>query len=527
MVNSLASTESEKLGYEQVLWEKCLETLEHVIPRPTYELCLRGSHATGSVEQCLRIRLAHHFALDMVTRRKPVVTESARKVLRELAGSHWDLEWVAESEDDATNNTHEPETTRTASAPITSVPLQDAPEGTPKRPPRNATIPVSASTSTVAALAPRSTSTRSNKHGADSNPSADQCRPVNGPASCAESADDRFTFERFVEGPSNHMAIRAACEIVERPGGRFNPLLIYGEAGLGKSHLLRAVQNRLRARNPRLRQVLTSSESFTNELVDAFQNHSMTQFRKKYRHVDVLLIDDMEFLINKERIQEEFYHTFEDHVMSGRQVVLTCDRPPHLLKALQERLHSRISSGLAVDIVPPTLEMRKQILRQQVREAGSSLSEEALAYISEQFHGSVRRLEGALVRVLAVADTLGTRSPDIGLVRHALSSILPTREARTRVITLETILQTVCGFYRVERDDLLGSRRDRNVTTPRHIAMYLAQELTSMRCREISEAFGNRDYSTVVHAIKKIAAQVEHPRIKSDLSQIQDMLSES
>jgi chromosomal replication initiator protein len=458
------------------LWQSCLERLEKLLPRPTFEMCLRGSRATCPAPGRLRVTLSHGYAYDMLrSRQRLSVLEAARKAVEEVAGEGWEVEWAAPTREEEEAQGAAPE------------PVAAAPGGAP-RPPRPALSPSSSR---------RPDTTR------------DQ--------------GTRFTFDRLITGPSNQMAVQAARQAADAPGRTFNPLVVYGDVGLGKTHLMLALKHMLRTQRPNCRIVYTSSEAFTNELVDAFQERRVPAFRKKYRHVDLLMIDDVEFLIGKDRIQEEFYHTFEELAASGRQVILTCDRPPRLLTHLQDRLCSRLSSGLIADIQAPTLEMRRQILLQRLRESAVSVGDGVVDFIAESFAGSVRNLEGALVRTLAVADATGEKVT-LPLAQRALHGLAPSRPGRPRLLTLTDILEKVSHYYHVDVTDLIGVRRDRRFSTPRHIAMYLANELARMRCREISEAFGNRDYSTVTHAIKKIAAQREQPNIKNDLRQLEELL---
>lgn len=477
---SVFSSPNDVQGAVDSLWNACLEKLEKTVPRPAFEMCLRGSRATSVGPRRMNVILPHGYAFEQVLGRQRSLIDTARRVLAEVDGEGWDVQWAAPS--------REEEETRAAA----------------RDPEPALDVSVRRLTSTPTAPARR-----------PAVPSQDEDGPAENP---------RFTFDRLVSGPSNQLAVQAARQAAEQPGRTFNPLVIYGDVGLGKTHLMLALKHLLRQTRPRTRVVYTSSETFTNELVEAFQERRVPAFRKKYRQVDLLMVEDVEFLIGKERIQEEFYHTFEQLAASGHQVILTCDRPPQLLTQLQDRLCSRLSSGLIADIGPPTLEMRKQILRQRASESQAVLSDEVVDYIAESFSGSVRNLEGALVRVLASAQAVGERVIKLALVQRALACITPPRSTRPRVLTLTDILDKVSHYYHVEVDDLLGARRDRRFSTPRHIAMYLAQELARMRCREISEAFGGRDYSTVTHAIKKISSQCDQPNLRNDINHLKGLL---
>lgn len=500
---------------ENALWQACLDRLEQLLPRPTFEMCLRGSHGQVQTPHCLHVTLPHGYAFDMLrSRQRQNVVDAARKVLAEIGGGTWKVHWAAPSREDEERRAAEME------------PAPPSPSlSTATRSSNESVAPGKASNN--GRLAAPSAPVQSKGAGrATSATSLAGGSPTGSPTTNGNAESSRFTFDRLITGPTNQMAVQAARQVGDNPGRSFNPLVIYGDVGLGKTHLMLAVKNYLRAARPSTRIVYTSSETFTNELVEAFQARSVPTFRRKYRHVDLLLVDDVEFLIGKERIQEEFYHTFEELAASGRQLILTCDRPPHLLTHLQERLCSRLSSGLMADIQAPTVQMRRQILLQRAREARVHMAEEVVDFIADNFCGSVRSLEGALVRVLAYADAVGERNLNLRVTQRALQGFISVKSSRTRLLTLSDVLEKVCHYYHVEVDDLVGTRRDRRFSTPRHIAMYLAQELVRMRCREISEAFGNRDYSTVTHAIKKIAAQREQPNIKSDLTHLQAMLDQ-
>lgn len=498
------------------LWQSCLDKLEHVLPQPTFEMCLRGSRAECCGPHTLQVTLPHVWAFDMLrSRQRQRVVETAQHLLRELAGSCWELVWAAptrEEEEEAAATEYDPEPISSRSAMGVSGHKEARGNASFREMDREPRVNTAEST---ASRSPTETQCIQTAHARPRQKAGE-----NTAQTC------RFTFDRLVTGPTNQMAVQAAREVGENPGRSFNPLVICGDVGLGKTHLMLAVKHHLDTLKPRMRTVYTSSETFTNELVDAFQERRVSAFRRKYRHVDLLLVDDVEFLIGKERIQEEFYHTFEELAASGRQLILSCDRPPHSLSHLQDRLCSRLSSGLVADIQAPTLDMRKKILLQRASEAGAHMTEEALEFVAENFSGSVRHLEGALVRVLAYADAVGERNLNLRVAQRALQAIMPARRTRTRVLTLSDVMEKVCHYYHIEYTDLVGARRDRRFSTPRHIAMYLAQELVSMRCREISEAFGNRDYSTVTHAIKKIAGLREQPNIKNDLKYLQALLGQ-
>ena len=309
-----------------------------------------------------------------------------------------------------------------------------------------------------------------------------------------------YTFASFVEGKSNQLALAAAQQIAENPGDSYNPLFLYGGVGLGKTHLMHAVGNALRAKKPDAKIVYLHSERFVADMVKALQLNAITDFKRYYRSVDALLIDDIQFFANKDRSQEEFFHTFNALLEGGQQMILTCDRYPKEIDGLEERLKSRFGWGLTVAVEPPELETRVAILMKKASESNVDISPEAAFFIAQRIRSNVRELEGALKRVIASANFTG-RPIDIELIKESLKDLLALQD---RQIGLENIKRTVAEYYKIKVADLLSRRRSRSVARPRQVAMALAKELTNHSLPEIGDAFGGRDHTTVLHACRKI-----------------------
>lgn len=331
--------------------------------------------------------------------------------------------------------------------------------------------------------------------------------PEERPSVSRESVfNPNYTFDTFVVGSNNHFAHGAALAVAQAPGKAYNPLFLYGGVGLGKTHLLHAIGQYVtdHKKNPRVSYL--SSEKFTNEFIDAIQNNSVTRFRKKYRQTDVLLIDDVQFLSGKERIQEEFFHTFNALHESHKQIVLTCDRPANEIQGLEQRLVSRFEWGLATDLQPPDVETRLAILRKKTKLMNVDLPEEVLNFIATRIRTNVRRLEGALTRVASYA-TLTGRKPSVEAVEGMLREILH-EEGRFH-ITIEVIQKKVAEHFDIRLADMTSKRRPENIAFPRQIAMYLARQLTESSLNTIGEAFGGRDHGTVLHACRLVKDRME------------------
>ncbi|MFV8782899.1 chromosomal replication initiator protein DnaA [Microbulbifer sp. SA54] len=323
---------------------------------------------------------------------------------------------------------------------------------------------------------------------------------VEGAIKHGSSLNSGFTFASFVEGKSNQLGLAAAQQIADNPGGAYNPLFIYGGVGLGKTHLMHAVGNALVQRNPNAKVVYLHSERFVADMVKALQLNAISDFKRYYRSVDALLIDDIQFFAGKERSQEEFFHTFNALLEGGQQIILTCDRYPKEIDGLEERLKSRFGWGLTVAVEPPELETRVAILMKKAEQVGVDLPHDSAFFIAQRIRSNVRELEGALRRVIANAQFTGRAIDDI-LVREALKDLLALQD---RLVSIDNIQRVVAEYYKIKVADLLSKRRSRSVARPRQVAMSLAKELTNHSLPEIGDAFGGRDHTTVLHACRKI-----------------------
>ena len=326
-----------------------------------------------------------------------------------------------------------------------------------------------------------------------------------------------YTFEGFVAGKSNQIARAAAIQIAENPGTSYNPFFIYGGVGLGKTHLMQSVGNRLNKNNQKMKVAYVHSERFVGEMVSALQHNTINSFKNQYRSLDVLLIDDIQFFAGKERSQEEFFHTFNVLLEANKQIIITSDRYPKEIRGLEERLKSRFGWGLTVCIDPPELETCVAILMVKASLEGFDLPEEVAFFIANKIRSNVRELEGALRKLMANCK-FTNREPSVDLARESLRDLLALQ---AKQITIENIQKTVAEYYNIRISDLLSKRRNRSITRPRQLAMAITRELTSHSLPEIGDSFGGRDHTTVIHACKKIVLFKEsNNRIKEDYENI-------
>ncbi len=353
-------------------------------------------------------------------------------------------------------------------------------------------------------------------------PSWDNSTKVQPDVTYRSNVNPKHTFDNFVEGKSNQLARAAARQVAENPGGAYNPLFLYGGTGLGKTHLLHAVGNSIMQHKANARVVYMHSERFVQDMVKALQNNAIEEFKRYYRSVDALLIDDIQFFANKERSQEEFFHTFNALLEGNQQIILTSDRYPKEINGVEDRLKSRFGWGLTVAIEPPELETRVAILMKKADENEIQLPGEVAFFIAKRLRSNVRELEGALNRVIANANFTG-RAITIDFVREALRDLLALQE---KLVTIDNIQKTVAEYYKIKVADLLSKRRSRSVARPRQMAMALAKELTNHSLPEIGDAFGGRDHTTVLHACRKIEQLREESHdIKEDFSNLIRTLS--
>ena len=314
------------------------------------------------------------------------------------------------------------------------------------------------------------------------------------------SLNPNFTFDSFVEGKSNQLGRAASIQVAENPGKGYNPLLIYGGVGLGKTHLMHAVGNLILQHHPDANVVYLHSERFVADMVKALQHNTINEFKRYYRSVDALLIDDIQFFAGKERSQEEFFHTFNALLEGEQQVIMTCDRYPKEVDGLEERLKSRFGWGLPVAIEPPELETRVAILMKKAQLSGVELPNEVAFFIAKRIRSNIRELEGALRRVIANAQFTG-RPITLDFAKEALRDLLAIQD---KLVTIDNIQKTVAEYYKIRVADLHSKRRNRSITRPRQLAMALCKELTNHSLPEIGDAFGGRDHTTVLHACRKI-----------------------
>ncbi len=333
------------------------------------------------------------------------------------------------------------------------------------------------------------------------------------PPKVASRLNPAFTFDSFVEGKSNQLARAAASQIGENPGTSYNPLFIYGGVGLGKTHLMHAIGNAMLAKNSEARVAYVHSERFVGDMVKGLQHNTISEFKRSYRTLDALLIDDIQFFAGKERSQEEFFHTFNALLEGQRQIVLTCDRYPKEVNGLEERLKSRFGWGLTVSIEPPELETSVAILMSKASAENVELPEEVAFFIAKRIRSNVRELEGALRRVIANSRFTG-RAISLDFAKEALRDLLALQD---RLVSIENIQKTVAEYFKIRVGDLLSKKRTRSIARPRQFAMALAKELTNHSLPEIGDAFGGRDHTTVLHGCRRIESLREtEKRIDDD-----------
>jgi len=322
----------------------------------------------------------------------------------------------------------------------------------------------------------------------------------------SSTLNPKYTFNSFVIGNSNRFAHAASLAVAESPAKAYNPLFIYGGVGLGKTHLMHAIGHYILDNNPSAKVVYVSSEKFTNELINAIKDDKNEDFRNKYRNVDVLLIDDIQFIAGKERTQEEFFHTFNALHDANKQIILSSDRPPKEIPTLEDRLRSRFEWGLIADIQVPDFETRMAILKKKADVENLNVANEVMGYIATKIKSNIRELEGALIRIIAYS-SLTNRDVTVDLATEALKDIISKKQGKH--ITIDLIQDVVSSYFNLRVEDLKSQRRTRNVAHPRQIAMYLSRKLTDMSLPKIGEEFGGRDHTTVIHAYEKISENLK------------------
>lgn len=322
----------------------------------------------------------------------------------------------------------------------------------------------------------------------------------------SSTLNPKYTFNSFVIGNSNRFAHAASLAVAESPAKAYNPLFIYGGVGLGKTHLMHAIGHYILDGNPNAKVVYVSSEKFTNELINAIKDDKNEEFRNKYRNVDILLIDDIQFIAGKERTQEEFFHTFNALHDANKQIILSSDRPPKEIPTLEDRLRSRFEWGLIADIQVPDFETRMAILKKKADVENLNVANEVMGYIATKIKSNIRELEGALIRIIAYS-SLTNREVTVDLATEALKDIISKKQGKH--VTIDSIQDVVSSYFNLRVEDLKSQRRTRNVAYPRQIAMYLSRKLTDMSLPKIGEEFGGRDHTTVIHAYEKISENLK------------------
>lgn len=463
------------------IWQQCVELLRDELPAQQFNTWIRPLQVEAEGDE-LRVYAPNRFVLDWVN----------DKYLSRL------IELLT----DRTNG-QAPALSLLIGSKRSSAPRAAAvntPSVAPRTPPSPAVLPVAAGS----AQAEPSRASFDPMAGAASQQAptrTERLVQVEGGLKHTSYLNRTFTFDNFVEGKSNQLARAAAWQVADNPKHGYNPLFLYGGVGLGKTHLMHAVGNHLLAKNPNAKVVYLHSERFVADMVKALQLNAINEFKRFYRSVDALLIDDIQFFAKKERSQEEFFHTFNALLEGGQQVILTSDRYPKEIEGLEERLKSRFGWGLTVGVEPPELETRVAILMKKADQAKVDLPHDAAFFIAQRIRSNVRELEGALKRVIAHSHFMG-RDITIELIRESLKDLLALQD---KLVSIDNIQRTVAEYYKIKISDLLSKRRSRSVARPRQVAMALSKELTNHSLPEIGDAFGGRDHTTVLHACRKIA----------------------
>ncbi|MTT31052.1 chromosomal replication initiator protein DnaA [Terrilactibacillus sp. BCM23-1] len=422
------------------LWRAALDVIEKKVSKPSFDTWLRETTANSIQKDTFIINVPNDFARDWLeSRYSNLISET----IKDITGSHLDVKFI--------------------------IPQQQSEEDL---------------------FEFNSSKVKSNKNKEPQNEEFSN-----------SMLNSKNTFDTFVIGSGNRFAHAASLAVAEAPAKAYNPLFIYGGVGLGKTHLMHAIGHYVIEHNPAAKVVYLSSEKFTNEFINSIRDNKTIEFRNKYRKVDVLLIDDIQFLAGKESTQEEFFHTFNTLHEEFKQIVISSDRPPKEIPTLEDRLRSRFEWGLITDITPPDLETRIAILRKKAKADGLEMSNEVMLYIANQIDTNIRELEGALIRVVAYSSLIN-QDINVDLAAEALKDIIPS--SKPRVITIKDIQMTIGKEYHIKLEDFAAKKRTKSIAFPRQIAMYLSRELTDYSLPKIGEEFGGRDHTTVIHAHEKI-----------------------
>ncbi|GAA5416562.1 chromosomal replication initiator protein DnaA [Paraliobacillus ryukyuensis] len=440
------------------LWTSTLTKIKEKVSKPSYDTWLKNTSAESITEDTLIVSAPNEFARDWLESR---YTQLISDALFEVTGAKLQTKFVI---------------------PETENPLEENPP-----------------TKKIPAIKPTDTN-----------------------GSTKTMLNDKYTFNTFVIGSGNRFAHAASLAVAEAPAKAYNPLFIYGGVGLGKTHLMHAIGHYVLDHNPAAKVVYLTSEKFTNEFINSIRDNTAENFRNKYRSIDVLLIDDIQFLAGKEQTQEEFFHTFNTLHEESKQIIISSDRPPKEIPTLEDRLRSRFEWGLITDITPPDLETRIAILRKKAKAEGLDIPNEVMLYIANQIDTNIRELEGALIRVVAYSSLIN-KDIDASLAAEALKDIIPN--SRPKVITIASIQEVIAEKYNIKLEEFAAKKRTKSVAFPRQIAMYLSRELTDYSLPKIGEEFGGRDHTTVIHAHEKISKMLTQDELLTqDIDEIKEKL---
>lgn len=434
------------------LWNEVLERLKLQLSRPTFETWIKTASALELTDNCLVIQTPNPFARNWLQK---YYIKTITEVVQAILGKSIEIQLIAAEGDNVYGG-------------------------------------IQTQLSPAIAVTPPSVSSfeRHRFRKTDLNP--------------------KYVFSRFVVGSNNRMAHAASLAVAEAPGREFNPLFLCGGVGLGKTHLMQAIAHFILDHKPNHKVVYVSSETFTNELINAIRDDNTVKFRDKYRNIDILLVDDIQFLADKERTQEEFFHTFNSLHEANKQLIISSDRPPKEIPTLEERLRSRFEWGLITDIQKPDLETRIAILRKKADLEDLEIPNEVIIYIANKIQSNIRELEGALVKVIAYS-SLVNKEIDMDLAQEALKDLV-TKNQESKEITIDLIKKVVANYYNIKLENMISKKRTQKIAFPRQIAMYLARELTDSSLPQIGEEFGGRDHTTVIHSYKKIEKKYEEER---------------
>lgn len=455
------------------LWQTVLTELESQISRSAFDNWLRQTRLAGVVDDVAIIHAPNAFSASTLQGR---YASRVQRALSDVIGRRIDVEFTVDQEMPQVSGRPRSERTR---GQATTPPEIGGPTPRPSRRPERI------ADRAPGALGNRQLALEASAHGLIS----------------------RLTFETYVVGSSNRLAHAAAQAIAEHPGAQYNPFFVHGGVGLGKTHLLHAIGHRALEINPDLQITYVTSETFTNDVINAIRGQRMDDFRSRYRSIDILMVDDIQFIAGKESTQEEFFHTFNTLYQNGKQVIVSSDQPPRAIAQLEERMRSRFTGGLIADVQSPDFEMRTAILRTKAEELGINLPPDVVEYIAHRDQTNIRELEGALNKILMMAQ-LYNRSLNLSLAMEALTDIASSQHRNQT--TVPDVVDAVCRHYQVDEKDIKGRQRARKIVLPRQVAMYLLREETEISLEEIGRAMGGRDHTTVLHGIKKIETAMEN-----------------